>query len=413
MSRPAETQRYQPPHLRGQSPRPETSTASSTKIPGNSKVRPIASNGPSKSTNVNGASLPRSRRDWSSPSTFISSSGNVSHGVLQSPAGDIKPMRRAHSGRTELDPMEMMQSVSRSGGDGAEGDALKDWGVQEQYRQWIDQRLDKHYETFSTPRHTSPATDRTDEIESLSSIVLLFRKLREGVVASHRIDAFAIEVFESSARISVLAGNKTQLVASLSGLIPGLYTAVSPPLSPDQPSSLDRALASLRISDARQELTSIYLLYRLVTDSPRAMHELLISLTLPSPPLLFRPFSSVETAAVRPSSHPFIHPSQLAYPLAAARALSEHSFDPVAYFRLLEDHSAGAYERIVLRWATDGVRERAWTRLKRTYLDVGVGWVGKCLGFTADEGKSEEDLHLKKWVQEHGAKSNAGRIKMR
>jgi hypothetical protein len=40
---------------------------------------------------------------------------------LQSPASDMKPMRRLNE--VKLDKMEMLQSVSRSGGDGAEGDA--------------------------------------------------------------------------------------------------------------------------------------------------------------------------------------------------------------------------------------------------------------------------------------------------
>lgn len=36
-------------------------------------------------------------------------------------------------------------------------------------------QIDKHYIKFGTPRHTAPTPDRTDEIESLSSIVLLRR----------------------------------------------------------------------------------------------------------------------------------------------------------------------------------------------------------------------------------------------
>lgn len=89
---------------------------------------------------------------------------------------------------------------------------MKDWGLQERYRKYIDERvklsslvldlaaeseltvqLDKHYRLFPGPRDTPPPTGATDQTESLGSIVLLFRKLREGVVASGRIDSFAIE----------------------------------------------------------------------------------------------------------------------------------------------------------------------------------------------------------------------------
>jgi hypothetical protein len=36
--------------------------------------------------------------------------------------------------------------------------------------------MDKHYAVFKSPRDTAPAAGATEELESLSSIVLLFRK---------------------------------------------------------------------------------------------------------------------------------------------------------------------------------------------------------------------------------------------
>jgi len=63
--------------------------------------------------------------------------------------------------------------------------------MQDRYRVYIDERvswslthrggaylygqIDKHYTTFKTARHTAPASTQQDELESLSSIVLLFR----------------------------------------------------------------------------------------------------------------------------------------------------------------------------------------------------------------------------------------------
>jgi len=37
--------------------------------------------------------------------------------------------------------MELIASVSRSGGDGAEGDALKDFGTQMRFRAYIDDKV--------------------------------------------------------------------------------------------------------------------------------------------------------------------------------------------------------------------------------------------------------------------------------
>lgn len=43
--------------------------------------------------------------------------------VLASPAGDIRPASAGKQARLAVDEMELVQSVSRSGGDGAQGDA--------------------------------------------------------------------------------------------------------------------------------------------------------------------------------------------------------------------------------------------------------------------------------------------------
>jgi hypothetical protein len=56
----------------------------------------------------NGGSRP-SRKDWSNGPS------------LQSPSSDLRPNRRLQD--VKLDEMDMVQSISRSGGDGAEGDA--------------------------------------------------------------------------------------------------------------------------------------------------------------------------------------------------------------------------------------------------------------------------------------------------
>lgn len=82
--------------------------------------------------------------------------------------------------------------------------------MQERFRVYIEERLGKHFATYDRVRDEAPAPEAAEELQSLGSIVLLFRtswtqpvgsrrtlmlpgKLREGVVASHRVDEFAIE----------------------------------------------------------------------------------------------------------------------------------------------------------------------------------------------------------------------------
>lgn len=119
-------QHYQPPHLRRQAAEQEevkraaaarhASAWSSTAAAGPS-TRPQQSNymprtGPI--ANARSTYAPQaSRRDWSTPAR---PAGNV----LASPASDLKPMRRTPV--NDIDKMDLIQSVSRSGGDGAEGD---------------------------------------------------------------------------------------------------------------------------------------------------------------------------------------------------------------------------------------------------------------------------------------------------
>lgn len=106
---------YRPPHLRDvparqprqAAPREQPAGPSNTRFdaydqapPQRGTVRP-QSNGRQHTNRSNG-------------------NGNGSN-PIQSPARDLTPMRRLKD--VKIDEMDMIQSISRSGGDGAEGDA--------------------------------------------------------------------------------------------------------------------------------------------------------------------------------------------------------------------------------------------------------------------------------------------------
>ncbi|SNX87562.1 uncharacterized protein MEPE_06272 [Melanopsichium pennsylvanicum] len=63
--------------------------------------------------------------------------------------------------------------------------------------------------------------------EELQQILLLVRKLREALVASKRIDAFCVEVYELSAYLSILCCDVPQLAATLPRLVLEIYPNLS------------------------------------------------------------------------------------------------------------------------------------------------------------------------------------------
>ncbi|KAG1842989.1 hypothetical protein DFJ58DRAFT_805199 [Suillus subalutaceus] len=129
-------------------------------------------------------------------------------------------VRDSKAGATPHMQMEHIASVSRSSGLEQGGDALKDSKVQEQYRVFVGEKLHK----FWTEKQTKNGQE---------NILILFRKLREGIFASKRSDAFAIEVYEISLCLSALFDSPIQTSSILSHLLPELYTSASiqPPIS--------------------------------------------------------------------------------------------------------------------------------------------------------------------------------------
>lgn len=204
---------------RGSEPMPGSSKTSLTSSQRTSRSAPFAIK-PSGTPQISPGRYTHRpfRPDWSAPSSstpFIPSSLTVTsmlapgrtfpqqrdRSALESSAGDIKPIRpQEEENWAEPDKereMEMMQSISRSGGDGAEGDALKNWKTQETYRQYIAERVESHYRKYGTPLHTPPIIFRGpaigkgerkengkgkeltrigEELESLDNLVLLFRE---------------------------------------------------------------------------------------------------------------------------------------------------------------------------------------------------------------------------------------------
>ena len=244
-------------------------------------------------------------------------------------------------------------------------------------------------------------------------------------------------MFEASVRISILARDPPQLVSSLSGLVPGLYTAVDSSKgkgkATDPADELGANLATLQLNDSSKSahgisgprvegdrrigFASILLLYHLAHgDSYRTFFSTLMSITNPTAAKLRRPFDDLHQASDipdqprAPTTSPdapiaFCKRRDLWYALRASRALAEETFNPLLYFALVSDPKASVYERAVLSWAAERVQKRAWGIMRKAYLECRLDWVGRWVGEDENEAGS--------WVEAEGGRVIDGKVPVR
>jgi hypothetical protein len=131
-------------------------------------------------------------------------------------------------------------------------------------------------------------------------------------------------VFESSARLAILAKHTSQLMSSISGLVPGLYQAVDDRKGKgkakasavdDIPASLEEiSLDQNEVSDERVQFASILLLLQLVqSENPAAFHSILTILTSPIVVRLHPKPSSNYRPPERTGRRVVCHPSLTGY----------------------------------------------------------------------------------------------------
>ncbi|KAF5369397.1 hypothetical protein D9758_002495 [Tetrapyrgos nigripes] len=153
--------------------------------------------------------------------------------------------------------MENIASVSRSSGLQEDGDALKNFKTQEEYRVFIADKLTEFWKRYPQAGSGTPSQQ---QIEVQENILILFRKLREGIVSSKRQDQFALEgkdkpgnlsIYETSLHLATLFHSPKQINSIIPHLVPDLYSQVAE-------SRTQRRLASVLIS----------LLHQLVQEFP-------------------------------------------------------------------------------------------------------------------------------------------------
>ncbi|PCH39921.1 voltage-gated potassium channel [Wolfiporia cocos MD-104 SS10] len=138
---------------------------------------------------------------------------------------------------------ELIPSVSRSSGLDKDGDALREPKVQEEYRDFIQRKLEDYWKRY--PDWLSHAeVQRHGEAEQ-ENILILFRKLREGLLSTKRSDAFAIEVYQTSLHLSILFRSPNQTTSILSHLLPLLFATKPSTASETVHSALPTTVLSL------------------------------------------------------------------------------------------------------------------------------------------------------------------------
>ncbi|KAK0487588.1 hypothetical protein IW261DRAFT_1448739 [Armillaria novae-zelandiae] len=243
-------------------------------------------------------------------------------------------------------PMEYIPSVSRSSGLDKDGDALKDFKVQEEYREFIQEKLNDVWKRFIA-EDKETAKQRIDAQEN---VLILFRKLREGIYACGRKDKFALEVYETSFHLAVLFNVHRQI----GSIIPHLFG--------------DLLRANISSEKDPSATILVCLLYHLVAEYPS---QLTYRNFLDSLPSVFgfkdtSAYAWIKNLSRSIRTRNYVHFELLTRQSALVDIVGDRYPDPVEFIQHIETL---AFYSLV-----DGLRSRnqstTWTVLRSAYREL-------------------------------------------
>ncbi|KIJ64404.1 hypothetical protein HYDPIDRAFT_111715, partial [Hydnomerulius pinastri MD-312] len=265
---------------------------------------------------------------------------------------------------------------------------LKDRAVQEEYRVFISKKLNAFWgEYMADPSGPSSDIARRQKKDSQENILILFRKLREGLSSSGRKDSFALEVYETSLYLSVIFDSPVQTTSILSHLVPDMYTSTTS----RQPYRLVTVL--------------VLLLHHLLVTYP-AQRTYLEQIRQVTPNLLERPsaaYSWISTLARNLRTSNFVQFEQLSKPIAFERLLPPRSIsDPKStapFPNLPQDVIYALVSRLRSK-----ARDRAWMIVRNSYRELSSSeemqsWLGRRLCFD-NFGCETSIIRFDEWVEE-------------
>ncbi|KZT57472.1 hypothetical protein CALCODRAFT_483149 [Calocera cornea HHB12733] len=222
----------------------------------------------------------------------MSARGRYIPPALRQRTEEYRRRERAGMGKP-LDRMERLAMISRSGGSDDDNDTLKDFKIQEDFQEYIDKHISAYQaaNAFPPPLNDDGTSSLSpSQLETLTNILIMLRKLREGILASQRVDRFAVEAYEMSARLAVYCQEDKALSSVFGHLVPDLYdeadeamlttgllylTTGTTPAAPNPNGAL--------VTSNRDEFTAVYLLHLLHTAYP-SQQDFLSRLKDLSPP---------------------------------------------------------------------------------------------------------------------------------
>ncbi|CBQ69808.1 conserved hypothetical protein [Sporisorium reilianum SRZ2] len=219
--------------------------------------------------------------------------------------------------------------------------------------------------------------------DELQQTVLLVRKLREALVASKRVDAFAVDVYELSAYLGLLCADVPQLAATLPRLVLELYPLVPCSSASEDMVALARHLG-LEAGGGRMRLVALYMLHTLCL-SGRATRLGQYAAVESAAPLhrALREYRALRTTLRN------LYGEELDPHLGVCDTVYNalRDVDPFAISRLLAEGELDAWQRLVLLQVVPVVRGAAWEVARRAYMYMPIS--GRLRGMIQGEKEGE------------------------
>ncbi|RDB18082.1 hypothetical protein Hypma_000965 [Hypsizygus marmoreus] len=292
--------------------------------------------------------------------------------------------------------MEHIASVSRSSGLEKDGDTLKDFKVQEEYRVFLQGKVDDVLN-----RHPRKVTESEQEakqrVDAQENVLILFRKLREGISSSRRTDVFALEVYETSLFLSTAFESPRQTTSVIPHLLPTLYLASPPPHGNCRSAVL------------------ISLLHHLVTAYPSQSSFRQLFDTIPSSlfPKDAPAFNWIESVARSLRTQNYAIFEQLTRPAAITGLLGEaDSLSNALQSLSISSHHSASLCRRALLGLIDALRRKSrmttWGIMRAAYREFSCtskgtrDWLDRSLCLQSVV-PYESDIEPERWLQEQSA----------